>query len=149
MLKGTLIHPQILAALGAAGHGSKVLIADGNYPHANRLGLNAELVLANFTPGVIDAVTALRLVASSVPIEKAEVMRPAKRGPYAMKEDPPIWADFRQVLKDAGFEQDLDAIDQQRFYAAGQDPMTCLTIATAEQQIYANILLTIGVVQPA
>jgi L-fucose mutarotase len=33
MLKTTLLHPEILYALGAAGHGSKVLISDGNYPH--------------------------------------------------------------------------------------------------------------------
>jgi L-fucose mutarotase len=32
MLQYKLIHPQILAALAAAGHGSTVLIADGNYP---------------------------------------------------------------------------------------------------------------------
>ncbi|NLF56040.1 MAG: RbsD or FucU transport, partial [Candidatus Hydrogenedens sp.] len=30
MLKQRLTHPDILEALAAAGHGSKVLIADGN-----------------------------------------------------------------------------------------------------------------------
>src|SRR5688572_16284327 len=34
MLKGTLIHPEILRALGRCGHGSKVLITDGNFPHS-------------------------------------------------------------------------------------------------------------------
>jgi L-fucose mutarotase len=32
MLRGSLTHPQILNALGQAGHGTKVLLADGNYP---------------------------------------------------------------------------------------------------------------------
>ena len=32
MLKYRLTHPEILAALAGAGHGSQVLIADGNYP---------------------------------------------------------------------------------------------------------------------
>ena len=32
MLKGKMIHPQIMAALAMCGHGDKVLIADGNYP---------------------------------------------------------------------------------------------------------------------
>ncbi|HOS03406.1 MAG TPA: RbsD/FucU domain-containing protein, partial [Candidatus Hydrogenedentes bacterium] len=32
MLKQRLIHPEILDALAAAGHGSKILITDGNYP---------------------------------------------------------------------------------------------------------------------
>ncbi len=31
MLKTQLLHPEILATLGGAGHGSKVLIADGNF----------------------------------------------------------------------------------------------------------------------
>ena len=34
MIRGKLIHPEILAALAGAGHGSKVLITDGNFPHA-------------------------------------------------------------------------------------------------------------------
>ena len=32
MLKTKLTHPGILATLGCTGHGSMVLIADGNYP---------------------------------------------------------------------------------------------------------------------
>lgn len=36
MLKGKLIHPDIMAALALCGHGDKVLIADGNYPLAPR-----------------------------------------------------------------------------------------------------------------
>ena len=36
MLKGKLIHPDIMAALALCGHGDKVLIADGNYPWTPR-----------------------------------------------------------------------------------------------------------------
>jgi L-fucose mutarotase/ribose pyranase (RbsD/FucU family) len=46
MLKGTLIHPQILEALGRAGHGSQILIADGNYPIATEeMAIFADLLL--------------------------------------------------------------------------------------------------------
>ena len=34
MLNYTLVHPPLLRALAAAGHGSQVLLADGNYPAA-------------------------------------------------------------------------------------------------------------------
>jgi L-fucose mutarotase len=34
MLKTKLLHPEILQALGSSGHGSQILIADGNYPYA-------------------------------------------------------------------------------------------------------------------
>ena len=32
MLKTKLLQPEILGILGMAGHGTQVLIADGNYP---------------------------------------------------------------------------------------------------------------------
>jgi L-fucose mutarotase len=38
MFRVRLLHPGILGALGEAGHGSKVLIADGSFPlstHSN------------------------------------------------------------------------------------------------------------------
>ena len=38
MLDLPLIHPDILRVLGRAGHGSQVLIADGNYPFRTTLG---------------------------------------------------------------------------------------------------------------
>ena len=37
MLRSPLIHPQLLAALGAAGHGARVLIADANYSHSTNV----------------------------------------------------------------------------------------------------------------
>ena len=38
MLRTDLIHPPLLEALARCGHGSKVLIADGNYPLAEKSG---------------------------------------------------------------------------------------------------------------
>ena len=38
MLRGKLIHPDIMAALALCGHGDKVLIADGNYPLDSKTG---------------------------------------------------------------------------------------------------------------
>ena len=51
MLKTPILHPQILHALGRAGHGSKVLISDGNYPHITKRGPNAEVVSSEFRSG--------------------------------------------------------------------------------------------------
>ena len=47
MLNSQLIHPEILAALGASGHFSQVLIADGNFPVAGNRGPNARIVHLN------------------------------------------------------------------------------------------------------
>ena len=51
MLKSRLLHPEILEAFGRAGHSSKILIADGNYPSAAQLGPGARLVSLNLSPG--------------------------------------------------------------------------------------------------
>ena len=47
MLKTKLIHPDILRSLADAGHGSKVLIADGNYPFTTATNPVADLVFLN------------------------------------------------------------------------------------------------------
>ncbi len=149
MLKFPLLHPQILEALGRAGHGSQILIADGNYPFSTTLGPNAALVSLNLRPGLVSATDALEAIASAVPIEAAAVMAYAKDGPYALSADPPVWDEFRRILEAAGFRQPLRLIERLEFYEAGARESVALAIATAEQRIYANILLTIGVVMPA
>ena len=147
MLKTQLLHPHILSAVGKAGHGSKVLIADGNYPHWTKRGPNAEVVYLNLAPGVLSATDVLRVVAAAIPIEKAEVMDYARTGPYALPQDPPIWAEFATILREAGADVPLGRVERFAFYDAAGTPDVCLTIATGEQRIYANVLLTIGVVK--
>jgi L-fucose mutarotase len=139
MLKSTLLHPEILGALGGAGHGSKVLIADGNYPFGTGGHPEATRVYLNLAPGVLDAVSVLKVLAAAIPIEAAEVMVPAE-GP-----EPAIFAEFRRVL---GKGLELKAMGRFQFYDAARERNTTLVIATGEQRIYANILLTIGVVPP-
>ncbi len=147
MLKTKLLHPQILAALGKAGHGSKVLISDGNYPHWTKRGPNAEVVYLNLAPGQPTVTDVLKVLVGVIPIEAAEVMDYARTGPYALKEEPAIWNEFRQILHDGPADLDLARIERFAFYDAAGTPDVCLTIATGEQRIYANLLLTIGVVK--
>ena len=146
MLKYELIHPGMLEALGRAGHGSRILIADGNYPFSTTLGKNSKLVSLNLTPGIVSATDVLKTLVTAVPIESATVMATLKSGPYAMKEDPPIWKEFLVILKDAGYAGALDQLERFEFYRASAEDNVALTIATAEERIYANLLLTIGVV---
>ena len=148
MLKSKLIHPQIAAALGRGGHTSRVLITDANFPHATRLGPRATLVHMNLMPGLVTSVQALEAVVSAVPIEAATVMQYHTSGPYALTQDPPIWADFRQVLDGVGFKDPLERLERFAFYDAAEGADVVLTIATGEQRLYANILLTIGVIMP-
>lgn len=75
MLKGKLIHPDIMAALALCGHGDKVLIADGNYPLDSKTG-QAETVYLGLTPGLPTVTDVLAAIQSTVNIEKAESWTP-------------------------------------------------------------------------
>ena len=149
MLRGNLIHAEILEALGTAGHGSRVLIADGNYPASTALGPNAVLVSLNLSPGIVSCTQVLESLLSVMPVEAAAVMEYYREGPYALSEDPPVWDEYREIL--GAFQQpsDLEEIERFAFYEASKEEDVCLTIQTADQRVYANLLLTIGVIMPA
>jgi L-fucose mutarotase len=145
MLKHRLIHPRINEILGRAGHHSKVLIADGNYPASSTLGPRAEQVSLNLMPGVVNCTQVLEALLSAIPVERANTMMYEKTGPYALSEDPPVWANYRRAMKDAGLKLELEPIEKWEFYKAVNTPDHVLTIQTADQQRFANLLLTIGV----
>jgi L-fucose mutarotase len=148
MLKHKLIHPEINHILGRAGHHSKVLIADGNYPAFNTLGPNAELVSLNLAPGVVTVNQVLEVLLTAIPIEAASTMGIPADDPYAAKGEPPAWNEYRATLKKAGVNLQLDQITKWDFYDAVASPEHVLTIQTGDQALWANLLLTIGVRQP-
>jgi L-fucose mutarotase len=136
VLTTRLLHPQLLAALGAAGHGSQVLIADGNYPFSTRANPAAERVYLNLVPGVVDAVTVLEALAGVIPIEAAQGMGPDDGA------EPAIFTRFRQHLP---AEVAIERLGRSDFYEAARGREVCLVVATAEQELFANLLLTVGV----
>ncbi len=139
MLRYELIHPEILAVLAAAGHGATVLIADGNYPASTFVGSRARVVSLNLSPGVVGCVDVLRALATAIPIEAAQVMQPADGS------RPSIWNDFQSVLNTSGLAPALQTVERFAFYNAASTDQHALTIQTAEQRIFANLLLTVGV----
>ncbi len=139
MLSGKLIHPEILGALGAAGHGATILIPDGNYPVSTGANPLAKRVYLNLAPGMVTVTDVLAALLSVTPVEAAHVMA---RHDGA---EPSIYQDFRQLL---GSEIELQALERFAFYDEAGKDNCCLVIATGEQRVFANILLTIGVVDP-
>ena len=140
MLKSILIHPEILAALGASGHFSQVLIADGNFPVAGNRGPNAKIVHLNLAPGMIDSLTVLDALLTAVPVQAATVMEPP--ADYA----PPIIELYAEKL---GPNVAWTQMERWAFYEKIASPRTTLMIATGEQRRFANLLLEIGVVKLA
>ncbi|HEX2915948.1 MAG TPA: RbsD/FucU family protein [Chloroflexia bacterium] len=139
MLKYQLLHPEILRALGEAGHGAQILIADGNYPLATGSHRAARRVFLNLAPGLLSATDVLKVLVGAIPIEAAHVMKPDNEA------EPAIFGEFRSLLP--GLE--LQPLKRFDFYDASRSPDLALAIATGEERVYANILLTIGVVPPS
>lgn len=145
MLLHQLIHPKINEVIGRAGHHGRILIADGNYPASSTLGPNAELVSLNLAPGLVTCTQVLQTLLTAIPIEEANTMAVETEGPYALTEDPPVWAQYRQAFQDANVALDLKPIEKWAFYDAVNTRDHVLTIQTADQHLFANLLLSIGV----
>jgi L-fucose mutarotase len=139
VLRTRLIHPEILAALAAAGHGSQVLISDGNFPHATATPPGAHRVYLNLSPGRVTVTEVLEAVAVTVPLEAAAVMRPHDA------DAPAVLEEYRALLP-AGTP--VEVVERFAFYQLARGPDVTLVVATGDQRLYANLLLTIGYIDP-
>jgi L-fucose mutarotase len=144
MLNTTLLHPEILRSLAQAGHHSTVLIADGNYPAATKRGPNSRLVCLQLSPGIPTVAQVLRSIASAVPIDAINTMGIPADDPYAKFGEPAAWAEFRAILAAANIAAPIQPILKWDFYKAAESPDHVLTVQTADQALWATVLVTIG-----
>lgn len=145
MLKSRLIHPRLSQILAEAGHHALILVADGHYPVSSKKGPNSELVSLNLAPGLVNCSQVLETLLSAVPIEAVRTMEPEKTGPYALSEEPPVWADYRRIMKESKLDVPLQTVEKWAFYDAVMSADHVLTIQTADLQRFANLILTVGV----
>jgi L-fucose mutarotase len=138
MLKAKLLHPHILETLAAAGHGARVLIADGNFPASTVAPQSARKVYLNLSPGIVKVTEALAACAALIPIESAVLMAPPDNSAQ------PIHNEIRALLPAAAV---VELKKRLEFYEIVRSPETALVIATGEQRRFANCLFTIGVVK--
>lgn len=140
MLRFPIIHPPLLAALAACGHGGKVLLADANYSHSTNVYPGAALVHLNVRPGLVTVDQVLEPVIDMVPIESVSVMQPDDGS------TPEVFARYRDLLGDQLPLQPQPRLD---FYATCREPDVAVCVATGDGRLYANVLLTIGYIRPA
>lgn len=137
MLRYRLTHPGILAALAAAGHGSRVLIADGHYPVSTGTAPQATRVSLNLSADRPTVPEVVEVLLDAVVVDAATVMQPPSSVP-----EPEIFADFAGLLGETALER----LGRHDFYRAARSADVALVIATGERRTYANLLLTLGVV---
>lgn len=146
MLNTPLLHPDILRILARSGHHSKVLIADGNYPAANKRGPRAELVSLQLMPGVPTVAQVFEALLGTVQIDEVNTMGVDRTDSYAAATpgDPAVWADYRRLLAASGSKSVLEPIVKWDFYKAVASDDHVLTIQTADKAPWANLLLSVG-----
>lgn len=138
MLKSAVLHPELLSALASAGHGSKVLIADANFPFNTGKHHDAVVVYLNLCPGKLLSTEVLQALADEIPIESAELCATESGG------EPPIFNEFRNILPG----KELTKRARSNFNDHAKNPECFLVIATGDERPNASILLTIGAVPP-
>jgi L-fucose mutarotase len=139
MLKYRLTHPELLAAIAGMGHGSQIMLADSNYSVDINSHPGAKRIYLNLAPGMIAITDVLAVLLDAMPVEAAHHM---------LMDDgqaPPIAEEFRRMLPQ---QVPLEAYRRFDFYDAVKRPTTSVVVATGEQRLYANLILTMGVVQP-
>jgi L-fucose mutarotase len=144
MLKTTLLHPEILRICARAGHHAKILIADGNYPASTKRGPHAELVCLQLLPGIPTVAQVLQALLATLPIDHLHTMGIPADDPYAKFGEPPAWVEYRTLAQAAGLSATINPISKWDFYTAVESPDHILTIQTADQALWANVLVTLG-----
>lgn len=141
MLKGIspLLSPELLKTLAEMGHGDEIVIGDGNFPAAT-MGKRCIRCDGHTVPALLDAILQLFPLDTFVksPVTLMKVV------PGTLKNDPPIWAEFRTIIEKhepgtkIGFEERFDFYERSRKAFA--------TVQTGESALYACVILKKGVI---
>ena len=134
-----LLSPELLMILRAMGHGDEIAIVDANFPAKSTAKRLIRL-------DGMDASQTLAALLSVLPLDSF-VKAPAN-GMQVVgkpKEIPPAIADFQNLVdRLAGFPVRIGRIERFAFYERAK---SCFAIiATGDRRLYANVILTKGVI---
>jgi L-fucose mutarotase len=144
MLKGIspLLSPDLLAQLCRMGHGETLVLADAHFPAT---GVHDRVIRADglAIPPLLEAI--LPLIEIDRYTDTPLVMMAAVEGDTL---DPAVEAGYRRILDRHGAGWSAIArIDRLAFYDRARQASAVL--ATGDTAVYANLMLTKGVIAPA
>ena len=133
-----ILSPELIYHLAQMGHGDELVLADANFPAA---ALAKRLIRADGHGAVAILEAVLRLFPLDTFVtHPAAVMRRVDQPDNAA----PIWSDFQRALDTA--EQRPIAIERiERFAFYERAKSAFAIVATGEMALYANLILTKGV----
>lgn len=142
MLKGipSNISPELIKILMEMGHGDQIVIADGNFPSTS-LARNLIRLDGHNVPEILDSIlkffpldTYTKYPISLMSVVSGDTIVPT------------IWNTYENIIKVYFPEFScFDFIDRFTFYEKAKNAYAI--IATSEKSLYANILLTKGVIK--
>lgn len=136
MLKLKCCNPEIISSLAKAGHGDKILIADGNYPLYTKTSDVTKRIFLYLNAGAPTVSEILASISSICPIESATLMSPKDNSV------PQVHNEIKTLLPDIEYA----SLNRYDFYNACCDSNVILAIASGDKRKCANVLLTIGCV---
>jgi L-fucose mutarotase len=135
-----ILSPELVKTLMEMGHGDTIVLADGNFP-SERCGQRVVRADGHGVPELLDAI--LELFPLDIKYSEA---------PFGLMEIvlgdtivPIIWDKYKAILdKHYSTRPNIESIERFEFYERAKNAYA--VIATGEEAVYANILLTKGVV---
>lgn len=141
MLKGipAILSPDLLKILMEMGHGDKLVIADGNFPSA-RCAQRLIRLDGHNVPEILESI--LKLFPLDTYSKKPVSLMSIVPGDTVV---PTIWETYKNIVK-SNFEpfDSFGFIERFDFYEEAKSAYAI--IATSEKSLYANIILTKGVI---
>jgi L-fucose mutarotase len=144
MLKGIpkILSPQLLKVLCEMGHGDTLVIGDGNFP-AESIGKDSIVIRmdGHTVPEILDAI--LKLYPLDTYVDKPVNLMEVVPGDTV---ETPIWDVYKDIVSkhDARGANTIGHIERFAFYEEAKKAYA--VIATSEKALYANVILTKGVV---
>ncbi len=138
MLKGIpkILPPELVKIMMEMGHGDKIVIADGNFP-CHSVGQRVVHLDGHNVPEIMEAMLQLfPLDTYSKPVALMSVVP-------GDNVETPIWDTYKNIIKNHTNE-DFTFIERFAFYEEAKKSYA--VIATSEKALYANVMLTKGVV---
>jgi L-fucose mutarotase len=102
--------------------------------------LRTPLIHLNLRPGLVTVAQVLEPVIATIPIEAVTVMHPDDGS------TPAVFAQYEHML---GADLPLTSLGRFDFYAACREPDVAVCVATGDDTLCSNVLLTIGYIAPA
>ncbi|WP_024613211.1 RbsD/FucU domain-containing protein [Clostridium sp. Ade.TY] len=135
----SIISPDLLKILMEMGHGDTIVIADGNFPSSSCAKRLVRLDGHN-VPEILEAI--LELFPLDTYSEKPVKLMSIVPGDTV---NPTIWNTYETIIKkDFKPFDSFDFVERFKFYEESKKAYA--VIATSEKALYANIILTKGVV---